>query len=170
MNIVATLLGAALILLTLRDVLHEIFHPSGTGSASGALARATWRLSRRLAGRFPGVLPLAGPVAALHLLSGVSGWGFPARNAGSTSLTVRFTYADGQTEDHPLKNGVHFADYIRRVDVPESKFAFALAGGQQLRFLTVRPSRNEPLASVTLLKGSDDTAPIVMAATAEMRE
>lgn len=115
-------------------------------------------------------LPLAGPVAALHLLSGVSGWGSPASQSGTTSLIVRFTYADGQTEDHPLKNGVHFADYIRRVDVPESKFAFALSGGQQLRFLTVRPQRAEPLASVTLLKGPDDTAPLVMAATAEMRE
>ncbi|MEW6635203.1 MAG: potassium channel family protein [Actinomycetota bacterium] len=69
MNIVATLLGAALILLTLRHVFHEIFHPSGTGSASGALARATWRLSRRLAGRFPGVLPLAGPVAVVAIVA-----------------------------------------------------------------------------------------------------
>ncbi|HEV7282061.1 MAG TPA: PVC-type heme-binding CxxCH protein [Pirellulaceae bacterium] len=115
-------------------------------------------------------LPLSGPVAALHLLSGVSGWGHPSRPGGTTSLIVRFTYADGQTEDHELKNGVHFADYIRRVDVPESKFAFALSGGQQLRFLTVRPQRSEPLASVAFLKGPDDTAPIIVAATAEMRE
>ncbi len=41
-------------------------------------------------------------------------------------MIVRLTYDDGKTEDHELKNGVHFADYIRRVDVPESKFAFAL--------------------------------------------
>ena len=33
-------------------------------------------------------------------------------------MIVRLHYADGKTEDHELKNGVHFADYIRRVDVP----------------------------------------------------
>ena len=42
--------------------------------------------------------------------------------------TSAFSTADGKTEDHPLKNGEHFADYIRRVDVPGSKFAFALRG------------------------------------------
>ena len=33
-------------------------------------------------------------------------------------MIVRLHYADGETENHELKNGVHFADYIRRVDVP----------------------------------------------------
>ncbi len=33
-------------------------------------------------------------------------------------MIVRLHYADGQTEDHELKNGIHMADYIRRVDVP----------------------------------------------------
>ena len=46
----------------------------------------------------------------------------------------------GKTEDHELKNGVHFADYIRRVDVPGSKFAFALRS-QQVRYLSVSPKR-----------------------------
>ena len=41
-------------------------------------------------------------------------------------MIVRLTYDDGKTEDHELRNGVHFADYIGRFDVPESKFAFAL--------------------------------------------
>ena len=43
------------------------------------------------------------------------------------------------TEDHALRNGVHFADYIRRVDVPGSKHAFALRG-QQVRYLTIDPN------------------------------
>ena len=54
-------------------------------------------------------------------------------------MIVRLHYADGQTEDHKLINGEHFADYIRRVDVPQSKFAFDLRG-QQLRYLAVSPS------------------------------
>ncbi len=75
-------------------------------------------------------------------------------------------YADSQAEDHELKNGIHFADYIRRVDVPESQFAFGLRG-QQIRFLSVVPNRRERIATIELLKGPDDSAPIVMAATVE---
>ena len=55
-------------------------------------------------------------------------------------MIVRLHYADGKTEDHALKNGEHFADYIRRVDVPGSKFAFDLRG-QQIRYLAVNPKR-----------------------------
>ena len=55
-------------------------------------------------------------------------------------MIVRLHYDDGKTEDHELKNGEHFADYIRRVDVPGSKFAFALRG-QQIRYLAVQPKR-----------------------------
>src|SRR5262249_35994517 len=60
-------------------------------------------------------LPCNAPVKDVHILSGVSGWGYPAAKKGTTSLVVRLHYADGTTEDHALKNGIHFADYIRRV-------------------------------------------------------
>ncbi|MCA9208792.1 MAG: c-type cytochrome, partial [Planctomycetales bacterium] len=85
-------------------------------------------------------LPCNTAAKAIHLLSGVSGWGHPLGSEGSVSLIVRLHYADGETEDHALKNGVHFADYIRRVDVPESKFAFDL-DGRQIRYLSVQPER-----------------------------
>jgi hypothetical protein len=83
-------------------------------------------------------------------------------------MTVRLHYADGQTEDHQLKNGEHFADYIRRVDVPQSKFAFNLRG-RQLRYLSVPVDRAEPLTKIELLKGTDRTAPLIMALTVESR-
>jgi hypothetical protein len=111
-------------------------------------------------------LPCNMPLAKLHLLSGVSGWGFPASPAGSTSLIVRFHYADGTTEDHDLINGQHFADYIRRIDVPKSEFAFALRG-QQVRYLAVQPKSKQVVREVELVKGSDGSSPIVMAVTAE---
>ena len=60
----------------------------------------------------------------------MSGWGYPLGKKGSVSLIVRLQYKDGKTEDHELKNGDHFADYIRRVDVPGSKFAFDLQAGR----------------------------------------
>jgi putative membrane-bound dehydrogenase-like protein len=112
-------------------------------------------------------LPLASPVRAIHLLGGIAGWGFPATPKGSTSMIVRLVYADGQQEDHRLVNGEHVADYIRRVDVPESEWAFDL-GGRQVRFVSVRPARQEPLVAVEFVKGNDATAPVIMAVTAEM--
>jgi hypothetical protein len=111
-------------------------------------------------------LPCNALAKAVHLLSGVSGWGFPLGEKGSVSLIVRLHYADGQAEDHPLANGVHFADYIRRVDVPESKLAFMLRN-QQIRYLAVHPKRPEPIREIEFVKGPDNTAPVVMAVTVE---
>lgn len=123
-------------------------------------------------GKLPPTMPKSVTIPAhveatkIHLLSGISGWGFPAAPAGSVSLIVKLVYADGQTETHELKNGVHFADYIRRVDVPESTFAFDLAG-RQVRYLSVTPERKAALKEIELVKGPDTTAPVVMAITVE---
>jgi putative heme-binding domain-containing protein len=111
-------------------------------------------------------LPCNAPAKAIHLLSGVSGWGYPGGEKGSVSLIVRLHYADGTTEDHPLKNGEHFADYIRRVDVPGSRFAFALRN-QQVRYLSITPRRKDIIKEIELVKGTDRTAPVVMAVTVE---
>ncbi|HVR73355.1 MAG TPA: glycosyl hydrolase, partial [Planctomycetota bacterium] len=106
------------------------------------------------------------PAKAIHLLGGVSGWGFPFTERGSTSLIVRLHYENGTTEDHPLLNGEHLADYIRRVDVPGSKLAFR-SGNQQIRCLAVFPKESAMIREVELVKGTDDTAPVVMAVTVE---
>jgi putative membrane-bound dehydrogenase-like protein len=113
-------------------------------------------------------LPCNMPAKAIHLLSGVSGWGFPYGGEKSVSMIVRLHYADKTTEDHKLVNGEHFADYIRRVDVPGSKFAFDLRG-RQIRYLAVEPQRADPIAQIELVKGEDRTAPVVMAVTVESR-
>jgi hypothetical protein len=84
-------------------------------------------------------------------------------------MIVRLHFADGQTEDHPLKNGEHFADYIRRVDVPASQFAYDLRG-RQIRYLAVRPQRGDLITEIELVKGADRSAPVVMAITVEARE
>ena len=114
-------------------------------------------------------LPCNTAARAIHFLSGVSGWGYAGGEKGSVSLIVRLHYADGKTEDHALKNGEHFADYIRRVDVPGSQFAFALLRGQQIRYLAVTPERTETIKEIELLKGPDRTAPVVVAVTVETR-
>jgi putative membrane-bound dehydrogenase-like protein len=104
---------------------------------------------------------------AIHLLSGIGGWNYPASERGSVSLTVRLHYEDGKTENHELRNGVHFADYIRRVDVPGSEFAFRMRGGQQVRYLNVTPKRDAVIRNIEFAKGPDDTAPLIVAVTVE---
>jgi uncharacterized protein len=111
-------------------------------------------------------VPCGSPAKTIHLLSGVAGWGFPFGEKGTVSMIVRLHYDDGKTEDHEFKNGVHFADYIRKEDVPESKFAFALRD-QQMRFLSVTPSRDRTISKIEFVKGADETAPMVLAVTVE---
>lgn len=111
-------------------------------------------------------LPCNAPAKMIHFLGGISGWGSPASASGTPSLTVRLKYADGQTEDHVTRNGDVWADYIRRVDVPGSKFAFRLRN-QQIRYFAITPKRPEKIESIELLKGNDETSPIVMAVTLE---
>jgi hypothetical protein len=109
------------------------------------------------------------PAKSIHLLSGISGWGYDNSAKGTVSMIVRLHYADGATEDHALKNGEQFATYARRVDVPGSKFAFDL-DGRQLRYLAIEPKRKDKIERIEFVKGSDDTAPIVMAVTMEPLE
>lgn len=104
---------------------------------------------------------------AIHILGGISGWGWPFTQEKRTAVIVRLRYADGQTEEHSLLNGEHFADYIRRVDVPMSKFAFALRN-QQIRYLSVIPKRTDVIEAIELVKGDDQpSCPIIMAITVE---
>src|SRR5207248_1628450 len=49
-------------------------------------------------------LPVNGSAKTIHMLSGVSGWGFPLGRKGSVSLIVRIKYEDGKSEDIELKN------------------------------------------------------------------
>jgi putative heme-binding domain-containing protein len=111
-------------------------------------------------------VPCNSPAKAIHMLSGVSGWGYPLGEKGSVSLIVRLHYDDGKMEDHPLKNGIQFADYIRRVDVPDSQFAFGLRG-RQIRYLAIQPERPDKIKEIEFIKGPDQTAPVVMAVTVE---
>jgi putative membrane-bound dehydrogenase-like protein len=108
------------------------------------------------------------PARSIHLLSGVSGWGYPYGKEGGVAMIVRLHFTDGKTEDHPLVNGVHFADYIRKVDVPKSEFAFSMRS-QQMRYLTVTPGREAELTAIEFVKGPHESAPIVLAVTVETK-
>jgi putative heme-binding domain-containing protein len=111
-------------------------------------------------------VPVNSTAKAVHILGGVSGWGYPYGPKGTVSMKVRLVYEDGKAEDHALKNGEHLADYIRRVDVPGSKFAIDL-GGRQVRYLTITPQRPDVIKQIEFVKGDDQTAPIIVAVTVE---
>lgn len=150
---------------TVEGVPFQLVDPQGTSKPNAVLLHAPGgylppKMPKQVS------IPCNMPLKAVHILGGVAGWASPYGKEGTTSMIVRFQYEDGTTEDHELKNGIHIADYIRRVDVPESKFAFDL-NGRQMRYLTVRPSEAKVVASIDLVKGDDDTAPVVMAVTAE---
>jgi putative membrane-bound dehydrogenase-like protein len=149
---------------TFHGVPFKLVDPKGTEVANVILLHGT---NGSLAPTPKSVkLPFSGSVKVIHLLSGISARGYPGGNKGSVSLIVRVHYADGTSEDQPLKNGEHFADYARRVDVPGSEFAFDLQG-HQVRYLAVHPERAKPLRAIELVKGEDATAPIVVAITVE---
>jgi hypothetical protein len=153
---------------TVHGVPFRFVDPQGDRVPNAILLRGP---KGRIPPKMPGSVRVdyQGAARAIHLLGGVSGWGFPISKKGTVSLTVRLHYADGQTEDHPLVNGVHVADYSRRVDVPGSEFALE-ARGRQLRYLTVQPKRDAALTAVEFVKGDDATAPVIMAVTVEGRE
>ena len=112
-------------------------------------------------------LPCNSEAKAIHILGGIGGWNFPYDSAKTVSMIVRLHYKGGETEDIELINGVHIADYIRKVDVPGSEFAYML-GGQQVRRVTVNPKKADAvIETIELVKGPDRSAPIVMAVTIE---
>jgi putative membrane-bound dehydrogenase-like protein len=109
------------------------------------------------------------PAKAIHLLGGISGWGYPDSKKGTVSMIVRLHYADGTEEDHTLKNGEQLAGFVRPVDVPGSKLAFNLKG-RPIRYLAIEPKRKDKIERIEFVKGADETAPIVMAVTIEPLE
>lgn len=124
-------------------------------------------------GTYAGTMPKSTSAAVnsaakkIHILGGVGGWNYPYSTEKTVSLIVRLKYADGATEDHELINGVHIADYIRKVDVPESQFAFMIRGGRQLRTLAITPKKAGVISEIEFIDGGDDSAPIVVAVTVE---
>ena len=111
-------------------------------------------------------LPCNARARAIHLLSGVGGWCSKGGGEKTVSMVVRLHLEDGGQEDHELRNGEHFADYIGVYEVPGSQLAYKLRG-QQIRYLAVYPKTGEPIREIEFLKGRDHTAPIVMAVTIE---
>ncbi|MGB3683617.1 MAG: potassium channel family protein [Rubrobacteraceae bacterium] len=56
-------------LVVLRDVFHQLFHPGGSGHLSDMLARSVWRMFQRLNTRYSAPLGLAAPTALVVVIT-----------------------------------------------------------------------------------------------------
>ena len=120
---------------------------------------------------FPAKAEVAINVAAkrLQLLSGVSGWGFPAVRDEAPALKATVVYESGEKEEFTFLNGIHFSDYIRPVEVPGSKGIEGLADGQEPRLLTLELTKKAIAKTLILESPSDNkTPPVIIAITADI--
>jgi len=120
---------------------------------------------------FPAKAEVAINVAAkrLQLLSGVSGWGFPAVRDEAPALKATVVYEGGEKEEFTLLNGIHFSDYIRPVEVPGSKGIEGLADGQEPRLITLELTK-KAVAKTLILESpaGNKTPPVIIAVTADI--
>ncbi|MEZ5385596.1 MAG: ThuA domain-containing protein [Prosthecobacter sp.] len=105
----------------------------------------------------------------LQLLSGISGWGWPAVRDEAPALKATVVYESGEKEEFTFINGVHFSDYIRPVEVPGSKYVEGLTDGQQMRLLTLELTK-KGVAKTLILESpaGNKTVPVVAAITADI--
>jgi type 1 glutamine amidotransferase len=110
----------------------------------------------------------------LHILGGVTGWGY---NAGgdtggdrSDVLQIIVHFTDGQREGIVCRNGTEFADYIRRIEVPGSKWVDVLKDSHQMRYFAKPLAHTAPIDRITLESFGASAAPTIVAITAELAD
>lgn len=151
---------------TVQNVPFTLIDPQGQQRSNAVLLHGTAGSRCHSRPRLLNII-VNSPGQAIFILGGVGGYCYPATVDQVGVMIVRVRYQDGQTEDHRFVNGVHFADYIRRVDVPESLFAFDLQG-KQVRMLQLKPQQRKVIQSIDLIKDGDNaTCPVVMAITVQ---
>ena len=148
------------------DVPFTLIDPQGTRVANAVVL---YTRHTDAAKKYPQTVtvPCNSPVHRLHLLSGIGGFAWPREPKGTVTMVLTLHYADGDTEHHELFNGQHFADFMSRAEVPDSEFAFMTDNGRQVRHFSIEPARDAVVKQIELVKGPDNTSPVVLAITAE---
>ncbi len=114
-------------------------------------------------------LPLNVAAKKLHLLSGISGWGWPAVRDEAPALKATVLYASGEQQVFTFVNGLHFSDYVRPIEVPGSKYVEGITDGQQMRLLTLELTQAGPAKTLILESpAGNKTAPVIAAITADI--
>lgn len=115
------------------------------------------------------MVPVDANIQAIHLLSGVGGWaggGFQPK--GTVVMTVSVSFENGETEEFPLKDGEHFADYNGRGQVTGSQEAEGLVSRGQIRIITLHLKKPGVVKSLKIESTDSVAAPVVAAITASL--
>ncbi|HIG27883.1 MAG TPA: c-type cytochrome [Verrucomicrobiales bacterium] len=108
----------------------------------------------------------------IHVLGGVGGWAWPfGGDKYKGRDVVRFTllFEDGLTEETVFRNGIEFADYNGRANVPGSREAAEIVRYGQVRWFSVNVKHDSIIKSVTLESFDNEVAPTFVALTAQTR-
>ncbi|MFT7669087.1 MAG: putative membrane-bound dehydrogenase-like protein [Planctomycetota bacterium] len=155
----------------------QLLDPSRVASSNNAIvlkggAIEGWASKTAMPQRV--TIPVGQTLNRIHVLGGISAWGAPYFPDKKPVISWTFNYADGTQEEVVLKDGVHFADWIRRSDVPDSKFVEGLlreGSWGQVRYFSIESSKPEAkVESLTLTSFDNRMAPTFLALTAESDE
>jgi uncharacterized protein len=117
-------------------------------------------------------VPVNATANRLHFLGGVAGWGFPCcgenKNENVTVAKVTVHFKGGAKKEIELKNGVEFADYNGKYDVPGSREAQGLVRGGQVRWFSKELGREGHIEKLTIESFDNEVAPVFVAITAEL--
>ena len=117
-------------------------------------------------------VPVDVEASRLHFLGGVGGWAFPCcgenKNEGLPVVKVTVHFADNTQKELVLRNGVEFADYIGKYDVPGSREAQGLLRNGQIRWFSKDLGRSGKITKLTLESYNNAVAPTLVAITAEL--
>lgn len=111
-------------------------------------------------------------LSKLHFLSGVAGWGFPwdrnDNHLGVLAAQVTIVRQGGAQQVIQFRNGIEFADYNERAEVPGSAYVQGLADyGKQVRYFSRALSGSDPVEKLIIESFETNLAPIFLAITGE---
>ncbi len=113
-------------------------------------------------------------VRSVHILGGVAQWGWlPNRRDRFMEPVVKLSviHQGGSSEEFEFRNGMEFADFISRADVPGSTYAEGVAtNSHQVRTFSVQLSNPAPVEKLTLESLSAKVSPIFVAMTLELAD
>ena len=157
--------------LTIQDIPFYIQDPAKSATAANLIVLKGGPNPNNVSNSQPQSVEAKLGVSAkkLHLLSGIGAWAFPFGDGeGVPVLKVALRFTDGKTEEHVLKNGVEFADYIRRTDVPGSVYLAELSEKTQVRGITIDVQHDGVIDTIALSSFANKVAPVVVAITADL--
>lgn len=116
-------------------------------------------------------VPVGFALEKIHVLGGIAAWGFPIKDDKQPCVKWTWVYDDGSREEVVLHDGVEFADWIGRRDVPGSKYVEDLVKPDspgQIRTFDLAPSKKQVVAKIVLESYDNHMSPTFVGLTAEL--